>query len=471
MIGPVIATVLDAPVLRVGALYGPMVLAAAAYQVRRREPKQFVGVLLALLWALPSLVVLQRLNQLAGWWSYAPSEAMLRGMPLELLLGWAVLWGVVPQLAFPHAPVWRTALLMGAFDLALMPRLAPAVALGSCWLAGEAVAIALVLVPALTMSRLTLEQRRVRLRAAVQIVTSGMIFLFLLPEIAFALRPGAGWSPLLRMSRQSLSLGLELVFLAAVPGLSAVLEFAERGAGTPIPYDPPLRLVTSGVYRYVANPMQLSCTLTMLLWAGMLRNGWLALASGVSLIYSAGLAAWDERADLEQRFGEDWRAYRLEVRDWWPRWRPYHAGANARIYIARGCGPCSEVRAWLEARQPIGLAICDAESLPPGTTRRILYDPGDGTALVNGVRAVGRALEHLNLGYGFAGAALRLPVIWQVVQGLLDVSGLGPRDVAVRCETFTLSQSQASAIPPGHRCDSRRRACLRAGRADLRRGG
>ena len=141
------------------------------------------------------------------------------------------------------------------------------------------------------------------------------------------------------------------------------------------------------------------------------------------------MARWDESQDLAERFGDEWRDYRRVVRDWRVRWRPYHAGPEARIYIAASCGPCSEVRRWIEARRPVGLLIKDAETLPSGSIRRMRYDPGDGSDAVDGVRAMGRALEHLNFGWAFAGAILRMPGIWQSVQLLMDASGLGPREV------------------------------------------
>nr|WP_286676407.1 methyltransferase [Paracidobacterium acidisoli] len=186
-------------------------------------------------------------------------------------------------------------------------------------------------------------------------------------------------------------------------------------------------MVSSGIYRYVANPMQLSCGVVMLAWAALLRSGWLAAGACLSLIYSAGLAEWDERQDLSRRFGEAWHGYRAAVRNWLPRWRPFHAGAPARLYMASTCGPCSELRRWLEARRPLGMEIVDAERLPVGSIRRMRYLPGDGSAAVEGVRAMGRALEHLHFGWTFAGAMLRLPVVWQTVQLLMDASGLGPR--------------------------------------------
>jgi hypothetical protein len=78
-------------------------------------------------------------------------------------------------------------------------------------------------------------------------------------------------------------------------------------------------------------------------------------------------------------------------------------------------------------RRPAGLEIIAAESLASGSIRRMRYVPEDGSQCVEGVRAMGRALEHINLGWAVAGIALRLPGVWQFVQLLMDASGLGPR--------------------------------------------
>jgi len=287
--------------------------------------------------------------------------------------------------------------------------------------------VLLVLLPALCLARWTLNNMHLKLRATLQVALSGMLFLFLVPEILFALRPGYGWLPLLHCTSWQRQLGIQLLLILALPGVSAVAEFAGRGDGTPIPYDPPKHLVTSGIYRYCANPMQLSCGLVMLLWSAMLHNLWVLLAACMSILYSAGIAEWDEGRDLVDRFGDNWRRYHDAVPGWRVRWLPYHSGAPARLYIARTCGPCSELRTWIEARHPIGLDFIDAETLPSGSIRRIRYDPTDGSPTVDGIRALGRALEHLHLGWTLCGAALRLPLVWQCVQLLMDASGLGPR--------------------------------------------
>jgi protein-S-isoprenylcysteine O-methyltransferase Ste14 len=410
---------------RAAAIYLPLAAAVLGAWLRQRRSRQFAACLLSMLWTLPTLLMLQRINASAKWWIFPPSAASFRDMPLELFLGWSLLWGLLPELLFPDLPLAASVAVMVAIDCLLMPLCTASVQLGPHWLVGEIIGVGLVLLPALCLARWTRQNIHLALRAALQLTLSALLFLYLLPEICFALRSTAGWAPLLSIPGWPRQLALQVVLLLALPGIAAVVEFAQSGQGTPIPYDPPIRLVTSGIYRYCANPMQVSCALVMLVWAGLLRNGWLLLAPLVAIIYCAGIAEWDEVQDLQRRFGQGWQDYRSQVRNWIPRWRPYHAGPCAILYLGRTCLPCSQVRSWLEARKPLGLRIVDAEALPAGSIRRMRYETAAGA--VDGIRAMGRALEHLHLGWALAGAAMRLPGIWQFIQLTMDASGLGPR--------------------------------------------
>ena len=271
-------------------------------------------------WTLPALLVLQKVNEIVGWWSFTQANAWLSGMPLELYLGWAIAWGILPQIALRKLPIVFGTACMVAVDLIMMPLCTPVVVLGPRWLLGEAVAAVLVLAPALCIARWTLENENLRVRAWMQVAISGGVFLYLLPEIVFAVRRGQGWAPLLGMPGWERQILLQLIAVLALPGVGAVVEFVERGGGTPIPFDPPVRLVTSGIYRYCANPMALSCAVVLLAWAVLLRNGWLLLAPVASVVYSAGLADWDEGEDMQRRFGKAWETYRAAVRNWFPRW-------------------------------------------------------------------------------------------------------------------------------------------------------
>ena len=409
--------------IRAICLYAPASAALLLHLTRHARPRVGAAVLLGLLWTLPALLAFQRLNLLAGWWSFHTAGPALRGMPVELYLGWCCLWGAVPALAFPRIPPLAKITVMLLLDLAVMPLCAPVVLLSPTWWIGEGLAIALVLAPAILLQHWTLEARHPGRRGTLQLLIAAGIFLFLFPELVFALRGGA-WTQV-PLHGWALAVAFQAIAVLALPGVSAVQEFAERGRGTPIPYDPPYHLVTSGIYRYVANPMQLSCTVVLLAWGGLLGSWWLASAGAVSFVYSAGLARWDEAEDLRVRFGQPWLAYRAAVRDWRLRLSPYTADAQAHLYIARSCTVCSELRRWLELRKPTGLTLVDAEQYPDEVLQRIRYVPAAGSFPEEGIRAFARALEHLHLGWALLAIAMRLPGLRWAVQTILDGVGFG----------------------------------------------
>ncbi len=409
------------------AFFVPVTLAVVGGVLLRQPKRVFAATLLSVLWCVPALLLLQHVNLALQWWSFVQDDGIsVLAMPSELWCGWVVLWSAVPVLCLSHLPLWLAFASLALCDMLLMPRMLT-VHLHPHWLVGEAAALLLVLVPSLLLQRWTVQGRYVRGRAALQVITAAGMFLYLPAELVSPPYPLPGWSEYYAWSPLVRALLLQLGVVLALPGVAAVQEFAARGEGTPIPYDPPQKLVTTGMYRYVANPMQLSCLATMLLWALLLRNVWLLCGSAICLVYCMGIARWDEGVDLQHRFGSVWSAYRAQVPDWLPRWRPY-VPVEAKLYIARGCEVCSGVRVFLQRRIPVGVVIMDAETLASGTITRMRYVCEGET--VEGVRAMGRALEHLNLGWAAVGVALRLPGVWWVLQMVLDVSGMGPREYA-----------------------------------------
>ncbi|HWZ42811.1 MAG TPA: hypothetical protein VNW97_05015 [Candidatus Saccharimonadales bacterium] len=420
--------------VRAVALYGPLLLATGFAARHRQDRRQSAALLLGFLWCWPSLLLVQLLNLQFHWWSFHASGGLMRSMPVDLLLGWAILWGILPALAFPRQKLWMVLLAFLGLDLAAMPVCAPVIELSHSWLTGEVAAICLVFLPAQLLARWTLNGTHLGLRVWLQVATALGIFMFMPVEIASAVTGRDTWKALLSGPPWLRGIELQLVFLLAAGGVSATGEFARRGLGTPIPYDPPRRLVVSGLYRYLANPMQVFCALTLTTWGMVLRNPWVTGSGALSVIYSLGLARWDESEDLKERFGNSWLLYRQHVRNWIPRWRPwYDPEAPAPcLYVAENCGPCSEVYRWFEARNPVALNIVAAEDHPSNSLTRITYEPMDGTPPESGVAAFARALEHLNFGWAWLGALLRLPLICHLTQLLLDAGGLGPQKIERR---------------------------------------
>src|SRR6266478_4746942 len=268
--------------VRFMGLYVPVIAAFLLAFLRPHRKRIFPASLLGFVWTLPSLLAVQLLNLHFGWWQFNAQGGLFHGIPVDLYLGWAVLWGILPILSFQETGItWVVAVFFGV-DLILMPACSPVVALSHRWLIGNFVALSIVLIPAQLFARWTIHDTRVKGRAVLHVLTAGGVFLFLIPEVVFAQRPGRGqgqvqrWDALLSEPAWLRNLELQAIVVLGVLGVSAVQEFAQRGHGTPIPYDPPKQLVVSGLYRYISNPMQLSCALVMTAWGCVLRSPWLA---------------------------------------------------------------------------------------------------------------------------------------------------------------------------------------------------
>ena len=114
-------------------------------------------------------------------------------------------------------------------------------------------------------------------------------------------------------------MGAGLFLLASVLGLASAFYMVRDGAGTPLPLDQTNKLVVSGPYRFVRNPMAV---------AGISQGLAIALIfqSVALLIYSLlGALVWHlvvrpfEEADMVTRFGESYLEYRSKVACWIPK--------------------------------------------------------------------------------------------------------------------------------------------------------
>lgn len=420
--------------LRAGMLYIPLALALLLAALRWPQRRAWGGVLLASLWNFELLSGLSVLAPRFGWWTFHASGAMFLGMPFDVLLGWVILWGLIPLLAFPKMRLAYVAAIFLAFDLVCMPRLRPVLVLGQEWMVGEMLALLIAFLPSLFLARATRDATHLRARVLMQVAVFSGLIVVVIPAAIFANTSGDPWHTLSRPPWVN-GILLQLLAPAAILGLSAVQEFADRGEGTPLPYDPPGRLVTSGPYAYVANPMQIAGVLLLSGWGLFLGSWWVAASGLMAHIYSAGLATWDESEDVSARFGEAWPQYRRRVRNWIPRWQPWHASvADARIpratlYVSETCGPCSEVKAWFERQSAVGLVVVAAESYPGEALTRITYVAAPDAEPEAGIAALARAVEHIHLGWAMVSFTVRLPVVLFLVQLIADSSGAGPRNI------------------------------------------
>jgi protein-S-isoprenylcysteine O-methyltransferase Ste14 len=417
-----VTTGLDVTTLRNGAVLAPAVLAGALWVA---APGERVGAALATLWNVVWLAVLNAVAVAAGWWTFGTDGLMWSGVPVDVMLGWALLWGAVPVLLLRWVnPVVTVAVLVAA-DIMAMGSLEPLVWLRSGWWAGELLGVLLCLLPAVLLGWATAVGRMLWLRAGLQVVLFGGLLLFVAPAATFALT-GTSWLQAWhRIGGPADWALLQIAALLALIALRAVTEFAHHG-GTPFPWDPPQTLVTSGPYAYLANPMQVCAVLLLVTGAAVVDAPGLVLAAAVGVVFSAGVAGWHERDQLAARFGAPWHEYRRVVHDWVPHWRPYPHRSPARLYVAVTCDPCSQVAGWLQRRHPAALSIEPAEDHPEDL-RRVRYE--SDSVVLHGTWAVGAALEHISLGWAGVGWLMRAPVLGWLVQLLADAVGAGPRAV------------------------------------------
>ena len=117
--------------------------------------------------------------------------------------------------------------------------------------------------------------------------------------------------------------GLLLILGGLTLIVSTIYLFITRGQGTLAPWDPPQRLVVTGVYRYVRNPM-ITGVSSMVFGEAVLFGSapllvWALFVFGLNLIYIPLI----EEPDLRQRFGSDYDSYRQHVPRWLPRLTPW----------------------------------------------------------------------------------------------------------------------------------------------------
>lgn len=121
-------------------------------------------------------------------------------------------------------------------------------------------------------------------------------------------------------------IGVLLICAGAVPLGQSFIDFI-RADGTPVPVASPPRLVVSGFYRYVRNPIYVG--FLGILLGEVLLFGSLGLLEYTAVAWCIGAAAvrFYEEPTLARKFGADYQAYRRAVPAWVPRVHPWTPAA------------------------------------------------------------------------------------------------------------------------------------------------
>ncbi len=118
-----------------------------------------------------------------------------------------------------------------------------------------------------------------------------------------------------------------LIAAGVAPLLESAARFVRVGRGTLVPTTATERLVVSGLYRHVRNPMYAGVTASLAAEAFLFRSVDLVVELVlVAAAFSLFVCLHEEPA-LARRYGEEYAEYRRNVPRWLPRLRPWRGGA------------------------------------------------------------------------------------------------------------------------------------------------
>ena len=117
--------------------------------------------------------------------------------------------------------------------------------------------------------------------------------------------------------------GAALIAAGAAVVLDSFARFALQGLGTPAPVFPTRRLIITGFYRYVRNPMYVA-VVAIILGQGLLFGNVVLLGYGTLgwLVCYLFVVLYEEPT-LRASFGPDYERFRAAVPRWIPRMSPW----------------------------------------------------------------------------------------------------------------------------------------------------
>jgi len=117
-----------------------------------------------------------------------------------------------------------------------------------------------------------------------------------------------------------------ILIVVGAPGIvDSFARFALDGLGTPAPIAPPQKLVVTGLYRYVRNPIYIA-VVAVIFGQALLFGDWRLLWYGAPLwLFFHVWVVMIEEPTLNQTFGKEYGSCRTNVPRWIPRLTPWRA--------------------------------------------------------------------------------------------------------------------------------------------------
>ena len=125
------------------------------------------------------------------------------------------------------------------------------------------------------------------------------------------------------MTLWAILVGVAIFIIGLMLACSTIILFPKQGNGTHAPWDPSNKLIITGPYAYVRNPMITGIVLILTGEALILASWAIGLWSVVFLIINMFYFLLSEEPGLRKRFGNDYEEYCRNVPRYIPRWTPW----------------------------------------------------------------------------------------------------------------------------------------------------
>ncbi len=116
----------------------------------------------------------------------------------------------------------------------------------------------------------------------------------------------------------SLSIGIITITAGLFLMVKSITDISNKGDGTLAPWSPTKKLVVTGLYRYVRNPMIIGVLITLIGESICTGSRKIFIWAIIFFIINNVFFFFFEERNLAKKFGEEYRKYKKEV----PRWIP-----------------------------------------------------------------------------------------------------------------------------------------------------
>lgn len=399
-------------IIRNGLLSVCFVFLGAIFLLQKQNSRLNWSIFYATLWVSISLAIVNYFCIQFNLWQFS-ANSMIK-MPFDLFFIWIVFWGILPFYVFKGKHFFKITLSLLLLDFLYMPQLDHfgILSLNQYWWIGEFVLIFLVFLPSYYWAKIYYEGKKLNHRALFQVLIMALFFIFCLPFIMKSY--GLIEENLHKYEVYLIQIG----FIIVLPSLIAVQDLVRIGKGTPFPYDKTNILVRTGVYAYCRNPIQWSFTILFIPLSIYHQSYFLLIGSLVSILYTIGVSNPQEYQDMKIRFGKDWNNYKNNVPNWRFLYKPKNI-PNGTIYFKNKCNQCEQIKKWFNKRETNNLTINYSYKYTKYNLLQVTYVDYYGNEYKS-IKAIAHALEHINLIYASIGWLMRFPIVYHILQAIID---------------------------------------------------